>query len=257
MEQAEFDLVPYENRNALLKVVFDTWTPRAHFIIRPRKDCKDKDIGGKDLNNLKPDVRSEVVRLASEMVYGYQLDKFAVLSVHRGSWITTKTHFHAHVCTDVDQYLGVFKDNQDKIPGWPSRPNLFVTKQWRGKKEDPLSKRYQDSVKGYPYRSYYDEERKETISIRNSGSQANAAVGTYEGFKLVYHPSEPKVGFAGEKKEDGVKVLDAMNKFAGERNLTDITAIDEHQGCHLCVVFKFIDHGQYINQVECFQIPWP
>ena len=239
--QEEFDLVPNQSRSNLFKVTFDFYTPRAHFVILPRDG---QHLESNDLSGLSSQSRRELLRVASSLVAEYHLNLFAVLSVHRGSWVSTKDKFHAHVCTDVDHYLDVFNRKENQIPGWPS--SAFVTKQW-SVSQDP--RKYAENVVAYPVSSYYKKELGDISKIRAEGPADTPAEQAYKGYVLFYHPSEPKVGFAAQKKtdvsiDDLMQVLNAMNEFAGSKNLTDVKSKDQHQGCHLCIVFNFIDHGK-------------
>lgn len=253
----EFDLTPEDKKSSIFKVAFDYYTPRSHFVILPRDGGPG--VEGSDYNDLSTDTRREFVRAASVIVAEYKLKTLATLSVHRGSWITTKRMFHAHVCADVEDYIKVFHKKERQIPDWPS--NRYVTKQWRASK-DPRN--YEANVRGYPFRTYVKEEIQDVEIIRKRAQgkppskdkdkdkekeSGSASSDIYEGFTLLYHPTEPRVGFAAVKKsnfteEDYLKVLDSMNKFAGEKNLTDINSTGDDKGCHLCVVFNELKHGK-------------
>ncbi|XP_031565797.1 uncharacterized protein LOC116300956 [Actinia tenebrosa] len=253
-KREEFDLIPVDKKSSVFKVAFDYYTPRSHFVILPRDGGPG--VEGNDYNNLSTETKQELVRVASAIVSEYKLKTLATLSVHRGSWITTKRMFHAHVCADVDDYIKVFKKKEKQIPDWPS--SRYVTKQWRASR-DPRD--YEANVRGYPFRTYMKEEIQDIEIIRKRGhakpspnkdkdkGSSSASSDTCEGFTLLYHPTEPRVGFAAVKKsnftaEDYLQVLDVMNKYAGENNLTDINSKGDDRGCHLCVVFNAdLKHG--------------
>ena len=100
------------NKCDLFKVEFDYFTPRAHFIILLR----DKSKPGTDYNSLEPGARLKVVKTAMAMVSHYHLENYAILSLHLGSWITTKNMFHAHVCSDLNKYLSAYERKTREIP---------------------------------------------------------------------------------------------------------------------------------------------
>lgn len=76
-------------------VVFDYYTPRAHFIIVPR------DISG----SKAPEAKLKIVKAAMAMVSHYYLQESAILSLHCGKWGTDKKKSHVHLCVDLDVYL--------------------------------------------------------------------------------------------------------------------------------------------------------
>ena len=126
----QFDLLPSDKRCKIFAVTFDFYTPRAHFIIVPRRMFPVPE----NYNGLDHTTRLRVVATAKAMVSHYGLEKSAILSVHFGSWLTTKDRFHVHVCVDLDDYLRVFETKEDEIPEWPSRK--YVTRQWKAR-QDP------------------------------------------------------------------------------------------------------------------------
>lgn len=243
----EFDLIPEDKKSKIFKVAFDYYTPRSHFVILPRDGGPG--VEGNDYNNLSTETRQELVRVALAIVSGYKLKTMATLSVHRGSWITTKRMFHAHVCAGVEEYIKVFKEKEKQIPDWPSP--RYVTKQWRASR-DPRN--YEANVRGYPFRTYVKEEIQDIEIMRKRFPSKDKATSSalrdiYDGFTVLYHPTEPRVGFAVAKQsnfttDDYLQVLDAMNKYAGEKDLTDMHTKGDDKGCHLCVVFNDLNHGK-------------
>ena len=241
-EAKPFDLMPSNEKCDTFKVSFDYYTPRAHFMILPR------DRSGTDYKSLDPEAKLKVVKVAMAMVAHYKLQQSAILSLHFGSWITTKNMFHAHVCTDVKDYLGVFENKKKEIPNWPS--STYVTKQWRASK-DP--RHYAKNVQQYPLRTYFKEEVnaiKEYRRTKPSTSTAGASAEPSPPFTaFLYHPSEPKLGFAVEKSatpksaEALCEAQEAIVQFADQSELTDMNTRGDDNGCHVCLVLDEKAHG--------------
>lgn len=234
--------MPSNDKCDTFKVSFDYYTPRAHFIILPRKRS------GTDYKSLDPEAKLKAVKAAMAMVSHYKLQQSAILSFHFGSWITTKDMFHAHVCTDVKEYLSVFESKKKEIPNWPS--STYVTKQWRVSK-DP--KDYARNVQQYPLRTYFKEEVnaiKEYRLTKPSTSTPGASAKPSPPFTaILYHPSEPRVGFAVEKSarpksaEALREAQDVLVQFADESKLTDMNVRGDDNGCHVCLVLDEKTHG--------------
>ena len=72
----EFDLIPAKEVSDTFKVVFDLYSPRAHFIILPRNKHTGTYV------KLDQKARLKVVESAWSLVSGYKLQKLAVLSLH-------------------------------------------------------------------------------------------------------------------------------------------------------------------------------
>ena len=143
----------------------------------------------------------------------------------------------------IEAGKSVFESRKKDIPGWPSR--RYVTKEWKWSK-DPLS--YAQNVRGYPYRSYLQQEV-EAIKT-NSSREPSVQLGKVhlEGSisTIVYHPSHPKIGFVGTKPDsiqEFQQVLCAMEKFAKGLGLTDLKSKDENRGCHICL---YLGSSMYI-----------
>ena len=224
-------------------MVFDYYTPRAHFVILPH----DKSTVGTNHNALNGEQRLKVVKAAVALVSHYKLKKSAILSVHFGSWITKKDIYHAHVCADVEDYLNIFERKGEEIPEWPSRK--YVTRQWKAS-QDPRA--YALNVRGYPFRTYFKEEIQAIEKYRRnppSRSTVGAPVAILPPFNILHHPSEPKVGFAVEnsaRPSDAVSFLAAqetMIEFATQNKFTDMRARGDNDGCHVCLALDDRAHG--------------
>ena len=237
----EFDLIPANEKCDTFKVVFDYYSPRAHFIILPRNEFISTYF------ELDQKARPKVVKSALSIVSGYKLQKSTILSIHFGSWLTTKDKFHAHICVDVEDYLAIFEGNKQRIPGWPSSD--YVTRQWKASK-NPND--YPMNVRGYPFRTYYLEEVEAIREYRRSPTGESDSSCPPLPLNFLLHPSEPRVGFAVEKSkepsscESKFEALEAMINFAEQNNLTNIKSKDDSDGCHVCLVLDGRSNGKSI-----------
>ena len=239
----EFDLVPTAKESKIFKIVFDYYTPRAHFVILPRDGLE---LEGHDYSKLQEKSKLELVKAATAMISEYKLEGGSILSIHRGSWITKKNMFHAHVCAEVNEFIKVFRKKEKEIPNWPSRN--FVTRQWRASR-DPRD--YEKNVQGYPFKTYFREELQSIRELKKKDKEKGsfALPTSYDGYTLLYHPSEPRVGFVVEKESEDtstagyVQTLDVINKFAGEHGLTNMESSGDDKGCHICLMLTGSRHG--------------
>ena len=237
----EFDLIPPKEVSDTFKVVFDLYSPRAHFIILPRN----KHTG--TYTKLDQKVRLKIVESAWSIVSGYKLQKSAVLSLHFGSWSTSKNKFHAHICVDVDDYLAIYEIHEQKILDFPL--SRYISKEWKASKnpED-----YAINVRRYPFKTYFKEEVKAIRDYRRSPTGESDSSCPHLPFAFLFHPSEPRVGFAVEKSEEPrsceskFEALETMFNYAKDQNLTKINAKGGDEGCHLCLVLDRKSHGKSI-----------
>ena len=239
----EFDLIPANEKCDTFKVVFDTFTPRAHFIISPHNSVKE---GNPDLdqNTTQKVVKSAsaIVNSALSIVSGYKLQNSAILSIHFGSWLTKKDELHAHICVDVKEYLNIFERNKQRIPGWPS--SKYVTRQWKASKKP---EEYPINVRGYPFKSYIEEEVK---AIKNSGESNSSRPSLPSNFRL--HKSEPRFVYVVKTSQESgsdeskLAALKAMINFAEQNDLTNIESEDDTDGCHVCLLLNEKSNGKSI-----------
>ena len=234
---AKYNLLRDDSANGTFSVAFDVYTPRPHFIILPKSD---KSVDP-EFSRITNEQTQHVIETGKSALAYFKIDH-GVLSIHRGSWRTTRDKFHVHICVDVESYLRIYDKRKKDIPNWPSRD--YVTKQWRWKK-DPRS--YVENVPGYPYRSYLEDEVASIRTIRKRPSRktetkdnAVEEEAPLEGCisKIVYHSRHPKIGFVGAKPEsiqEFQNVLLTMEKFAKEHDLTNMESKDENHGCHICL----------------------
>ena len=236
----QYDLLPLDKRCETFFVTFDFYSPRAHFIIVPRRMFP----APENYNALDRTTRLRIVAAAKAMVSHYELEKSAILSVHFGSWLTTKDRFHVHVCVDLDDYLRVFETKEDEIPEWPSRK--YVTRQWKAR-QDPNY--YEINVRGYPFKTYFKEELADIRKLKSQHLSSTEALAVAQPLCILYHPSEPKVGFAVDESKKSntdeflLEVQEAIIDFANTSNLTNIHAKDGHSGCHMCLILDGKAHG--------------
>ena len=241
-----YDLLPYNSKCDTFKVNFDVYTPRPHFIILPHKKAQ----VGHDYNYLDNAERLKVIKAAVELIsHNTNLQHSAILSIHCGSWITTKDMFHAHVCVDVDDYLKIYEMKKSEIPEWPS--SKFVTRQWKASRNP---RDYAMNVRGYPFKTYFEQEVAAIEAHQGQKLPKKSSDGASEvpsKFTILYHPSEPKIGFAVKKSEISssaeflLEAQEALFKFATECKLTDMSSKAEDNGCHVCLILDEKRHGEF------------
>jgi hypothetical protein len=239
MNMAKYNLLRDDFTNDTYAVAFDVYTPRPHFIILAKRGVS----VDPEFSRITDEQTQQLIETGKSALACFEI-KRGIMSIHRGSWRTTRDKFHVHICVDVDSYLRIYESRKKAIPNWPSRE--YVTKQWKWRK-DPHS--YPENVRGYPYRSYLDEEVAgiRTIRKRPSGKSDTKVKEKeldeerpLEGCvtKIIYHASQPKIGFVGPKPEsiqELQNLLLAMEKFAKEHNLANTESREENHGCHICL----------------------
>lgn len=233
----------YTDDHQIFKVNFDLFTPRPHFIIL----FKENENKPRTFNDLSPEERKGLVEVAKTMVTSYKLKEKSALSIHRGSWC--KSHFHGHICVDVNGYLKVYDNRKDEIINLdyfiygPNKKN----KKWKISK-----KNYEDNVRAYPYKSYHEyavgqiEELEEKSTYYEENSSLDSE--SFLDFKLIYHPSQPRIGFFTDKTPVSLlRCMDAMDKFAGKFGLAKKWNKDlgDDDGCHMCLALdRTHDYGE-------------
>lgn len=254
MKEEDLDLIPDGSRSRVFKVTFDYYTPRSHFAL---SELHHKGyVVGHDYNKISPDIKREIIRLANLMISEYDLQ--GVLSIHCGSWTTTKHTFHAHICVDVDDYISLFYRKENEIPNWPSW--RYVTREWKANRSPS---EYVENVRGYPYKEYFKDEcqgirdfiQKEEHR-EDEGKDKHKRIcpatdvhGNFNGFLVVYHPSEPRVGFVLNTREqvnqdDHFRAMDVMYEFAEASKLTSLKRKGPDKGCHICLVLDEQTRGK-------------
>ncbi|XP_031565798.1 uncharacterized protein LOC116300958 [Actinia tenebrosa] len=263
MEKEDLDLIPDGSRSRFFKVTFDYYTPRAHFVLSELHRGRARI--GQDFGKIPLRLKREIIRLANVMISEYDLPQGGVFSIHCGSWTTNDHTFHAFICVDVDDYIRLFYRRENEIPNWPSRS--FVTREWKASRNPS---EYVKNVRGYPYKEYFKaecqgirrfiekEQRREDegkAKHRRVCPTIDENYGNFEGFLVVYHPSEPRVGFVLNTREhvnqdDHLRALDAMYKFAEASKLTNLKTKGEDKGCHICLVLDQQTQGFPLNSAQ-------
>ena len=236
---AKYNLLQGDFTNPIFNVKFDIFSPRPHFIILTRKGVEI----GREFSCITERQTQQLIQAGKSVLESFKIEG-GILSVHRGAWRSSKGKIHVHFCVDVESYLRVYESRKNAIPNWLNKRH--VTKEWKASK-DPSS--YVQNVRGYPYRSYLQQEVKQ---IREKSSWVEPGVPLEEvklegGLtKVVYHSSHPKIGFVGKKPEsieELQQVLWAIEKVAKELGLTDLNSEDENHGGHVCL---YLDSGMYL-----------
>ena len=235
-----FDLLPVGEKCDTFRVAFDYYSPRSHFIIVPRDR---KSITS--FNSLDQGAKLKIVKAAIAMVSHYKLQQLAILSLHFGKWGTDKNKFHGHLYVDVEEYLRIFEQRKKEIPNWPSQE--YVTREWKSRNPED----YESNVRRYPFKTYFKDEVNSVREYRRTQPRtctAGASATPSPPFTILYHPSEPRVGFAVRRgrtrsAEAFLEAQEAIINFASQKNLTNIHATNENDGCHVCLVLDGNTHG--------------
>lgn len=242
----KFDLIPANERCDTLRVVFDFYTPRPHFIILPRNTAIKK------YHDFDQGAKLKVVKAALSMVSEYKLQELAVLSLHFGKWYNPRKHFHAHLCVDVETYLDIFERTKRRVRDWPL--DKYVSKEWK-ESRDPND--YAINVRAYPFKSYFQSGVGEIRKYRTSSTGRSNVSRPPSPSNFFFHPKEPRVGLAVEKSkkprncESLFKALEEMINYAGENNLTKTGAKLDEEGCHVCLVLDGKSHGFHLEDSQC------
>ena len=217
-------------RDTNLRVNFDCYKARPHFIIV----SDDRSIT--TYQALCDDQRKKVIELALLMATKDELKgSRAVLSQHSGTWYNSKYNYHAHLCVESGKYINILKDNLKKFK-WPTHLSF-------------------DKIKKYPGRE--DEKEKEVTKIREIIEDKGLPEATEEAqnviegnYYVLFHPSEPRVGFAVEESKklagfnDLLDVQKEMMKYASENVVTKDDVDEDYRGCHVCLVLDGQKHGK-------------
>ena len=91
------EVIAYEKTDKPVKLVYDTWTPRPHFIVvqhTPKSDANSAEL-------------EETFKIIDDFLReNTAFDQDAILSFHRGEWYQQNTgHWHAHLCVPYGPYL--------------------------------------------------------------------------------------------------------------------------------------------------------
>ena len=225
--------------NPVFKVTFDFHTDRPHFIILP------KGVMSPDFSGITEDQKQQLIQAGKSVLGASHIDG-GILSVHRGSWVSKKELFHAHVCVDRKKYLDYLKFwAKGPNVNWPSR--VYKSGSW---KESHGHKGYvQRVLDGNAYKCYVKESVKAIKADPDKDAEQKLAPldevplkcgGTC---KIVFHRKHPKIGFVGKKPESNQElqhVLSALEQFAQNHVLKN-----KNPGCHICL---YLGSGMYIHR---------
>lgn len=179
------------------------------------------------------------------MVSHYYLQESAILSLHCGKWGTDKKKSHVHLCVNVEVYLRIYDRRKDEIPNWSLAH--YVNKEWKAK--EPTHSSYMKNVRQYPFKTYFKDELEDVRNYRLTRARTSTvgplAIPSPPFTAILFHPSEPRVGFAvkdcetATSAEARLHAQEAIVEFARQHNLTD----SRDDGCHVCLVLDEKAHG--------------
>lgn len=204
-------------KDGKFRVNFDCYKARPHFIIA--LDDSPKTV----YEDLSDDQKKKVINLALQMVTEHVLgESRAVLSQHCGYWYNWTYNYHAHLCVNDEKYLGILNGKKNKLKDW------FHS---------------DEAIKKYPISKMNDE----VVEINKIIAYKVAKDVTEGGNDVLFHPSEPRVGFAVEESHKPTNlqawfnIQKKMMLYATGKDLTK--GKGNYYGCHVCLVLDDKTHG--------------
>ena len=201
----------------IFRVNFDCYTARPHFII-----VLDH-TSSWTYEDLSDDQKQKVISLALEMVNNYSLDESrAVLSQHCGTWYNSRYNYHAHLCVNANEYLAILGERRNELDRWPHNDQDIS--------DYPIDRRQREV-----------DKIKEIIIPKEAKNVIEAA-------DILFHPSEPRVGFVDEMSnkptnpQAWLEVQQRLMAYAIEKVLLEGEGDDK--GCHVCLVLDGTTHGK-------------
>lgn len=202
------------------RVNFDCYKARPHFIIA--LDDSPKTV----YEDLSDDQKKKVINLALQMATEHGLrESRAVLSQHCGYWYNSTYNYHAHLCVNHEKYLGILDREKNKLKNW------FHS---------------DEAIKKYPISQTKDE----VDAIKKIIADKVAKDVTKWADDVLFHPSEPRVGFVVEvshkptNPQAWFNVQKKMMSYATGKDLTNPKRKGNYFGCHVCLVLDGKTHGK-------------
>ena len=170
--------------------------------------------------------KKKVINLALLMATKHGLgESRAVLSQHCGYWYNSTYNYHAHLCVNHEKYLGILDREKNKLKNW------FHS---------------DEAIKKYPISQTKDE----VDAIKKIIADKVAKDVTEGADDVLFHPSEPRVGFAVEvshkptNPQAWFNVQKKMMLYATGKDLTNPKGNGNYFGCHVCLVLDGKTHGK-------------
>ena len=119
-------MIPAKEVSDTFKVVFDLYSPRAHFIILRRNKHTGTYV------KLDQKARLKVVESAWSLDISFKSWLFCPSALgpkNKGS----KNKFHAHICVDVDDHLAIYERYEQRILDFPL--SRYISKEWQASKK--------------------------------------------------------------------------------------------------------------------------
>ncbi|CAF1405654.1 unnamed protein product [Adineta steineri] len=229
-------VIAYEESGQPVKIVYDTWTPRPHFIIKqyqPKEDVSNSEL------QATFDIINHFLHKNS------QFDTQAILAFHRGTWYKQHTsEWHAHLCVSQEEYL---KEAKIQITESPK------TREWSGAKtvEEGMKNWYTKQMKNYA--NYKNDCIQKKIPNQTVVQKIALSMFSSSEFKLVWLSSSPRIGIVAQSPSTSnmMSLYTYMEKTRvdAEKELSQKQAKFKNFGCHLCLYV----HGQSGTFVTCRQ----
>lgn len=288
----EFDLLS----KSFLKVVFDS-TPRPHFIIVPRDGVKLDGINYSQSSKLEL-VRAATTLISGYQQLERDSAILSIHRGHWSDQEEFHAHVCVEVEGYIQVFKQKEKDSPDKdyikkkwkknskkyekgVRSYPlksyfkgevksikemfnkdelkSIEEMIKKKKTEKSNKEMIEKEQEKKIEEMSKEKEQEPTTEEISEVKGKVNQNPTTSENYHGYTLLYHASEPKVGFALEKKSkdkkylDYVKTFDAMHNFAKEMEMTKRPKKKEKKnsdkGCHLCLVLGEDQHyGKFLRE---------
>ncbi|CAF1045420.1 unnamed protein product [Adineta ricciae] len=227
MHAATAEVIAYDDATKPIKIVYDTWTPRPHFIIVQREQKK-------DATDTELQATFEIVgQFLSE---NRQFVDQAILSFHRGSWYQENTSkWHAHICVPLAPYLQQARNQIRNIPN---------NRQWQGAQsaEQGITNLHKKNMR--KYQNYKNDCIQKPIP--NSTPVESIALSRFNPntneFRLVWLASTPRIGVVAQApaqtKLASLYRFMSDTRVAMERALSQVDPSFGNFGCHFCLYVR-------------------
>lgn len=207
--------------NRSMKIMFDIFTPRPHFIIIQRDEFRKINVTDQQIDDL-----FELIH--QFLIHKSQYDNNAILSFHRGVWYQQKQqHFHAHLCVSKKPYCQEVK--------------TMIDNDGRLSSNDYLNQLDDDYlVSKVQYKRYQSRCLSKAYLYLNHSIAARVPLEEYNTskFTLVYLASTPRIGILAKNTQINLRNLYFfMNNFylTVRKKLSLINRSYENFGAHLCL----------------------
>jgi len=218
------EVVVYETPTYRTKLVFDTLTPRPHFIFVQKQRAS---------HASREELQSAFELAGTFLRENRQYDQDAILSFHCGKWYQEHSkEWHAHLCVPYGPYANAADSaikTVPKIGHWCSARSIL------------------DGLKNYDKKQHenYTKYKAQTLSAaRSINIQLPISLSSFNNgeFSLVWTSPAPRIGIMWDssKRSNLASLYDFMNniRIQMEQHLRQSDKSFENFGCHQCLFVR-------------------